>query len=350
MQAIPSLVVVVDREGDDRRQRRRRDAGRGQRRVPERARLARQRSSSAEACSTSSTPPTRISRSMAIAVGRERLSRAPSASRAGCAPTARSIVIAWTATPVADVTGRTAVARAPLRHRRDRAQAAGGGDPRLARAHHRGRGRARGACSSGTSTTAPSSVSSRSRSRSGSPSRARLPTRPDAATIIVGAREELAAALEELRELARGIHPAVLTDRGLAAAVEALVLRTPLPGRGRRCLTSACPRRSRRPPTTSSPRRSRTSSKYAAATRVDVVASRRRTDWVTVDGRRRRRRRRRPDARHRPARAPRPRRGARRDAARRQPARTAERGSSAEIPLERPSRPRPQAALVDSPR
>lgn len=49
------------------------------------------------------------------------------------------------------------------------------------------------------------------------------------AAILAGAREELAHALDELRELARGIHPAVLTDRGLAAAVEALVARTPLP-------------------------------------------------------------------------------------------------------------------------
>jgi signal transduction histidine kinase len=42
-------------------------------------------------------------------------------------------------------------------------------------------------------------------------------------------RGELDAALKELRELARGIHPAVLTDRGLAAAVEALATRAPLP-------------------------------------------------------------------------------------------------------------------------
>ena len=35
-------------------------------------------------------------------------------------------------------------------------------------------------------------------------------------------RDELAAASAELRELARGIHPAVLTDRGLGAAIEAL--------------------------------------------------------------------------------------------------------------------------------
>ena len=34
--------------------------------------------------------------------------------------------------------------------------------------------------------------------------------------ILAGAGEELALGLEELRELARGIHPAILTDRGLA--------------------------------------------------------------------------------------------------------------------------------------
>jgi signal transduction histidine kinase len=43
------------------------------------------------------------------------------------------------------------------------------------------------------------------------------------------AAEELARATEELRELARGIHPAVLTDRGLGAALDALAGRAPLP-------------------------------------------------------------------------------------------------------------------------
>ena len=37
------------------------------------------------------------------------------------------------------------------------------------------------------------------------------------------------ASLDELRELARGIHPAVLTDRGLAVALEALASRAPVP-------------------------------------------------------------------------------------------------------------------------
>ncbi len=41
--------------------------------------------------------------------------------------------------------------------------------------------------------------------------------------------EQLATALEELRELARGIHPAVLTERGLVPALAALADRAPLP-------------------------------------------------------------------------------------------------------------------------
>jgi signal transduction histidine kinase len=40
---------------------------------------------------------------------------------------------------------------------------------------------------------------------------------------------ELAEALDELRELARGLHPAVLTDHGLDAALGALAARAPLP-------------------------------------------------------------------------------------------------------------------------
>jgi PAS domain S-box-containing protein len=47
--------------------------------------------------------------------------------------------------------------------------------------------------------------------------------------ILGEASSELAQALEELRELARGIHPALLTDRGLKAALQALSDRTPLP-------------------------------------------------------------------------------------------------------------------------
>jgi signal transduction histidine kinase len=40
---------------------------------------------------------------------------------------------------------------------------------------------------------------------------------------------ELQAAVDELRELARGVHPAILTEEGLAAALESLGSRMPLP-------------------------------------------------------------------------------------------------------------------------
>jgi signal transduction histidine kinase len=47
--------------------------------------------------------------------------------------------------------------------------------------------------------------------------------------LLASAGEELDSALAELRELARGIHPAVLTDRGLGTALETLANRAPLP-------------------------------------------------------------------------------------------------------------------------
>jgi signal transduction histidine kinase len=47
--------------------------------------------------------------------------------------------------------------------------------------------------------------------------------------LLRGAAEELEHALAELRELARGLHPAVLADRGLAPALETLAARAPLP-------------------------------------------------------------------------------------------------------------------------
>jgi signal transduction histidine kinase len=51
----------------------------------------------------------------------------------------------------------------------------------------------------------------------------------EAGRLLDRSSEELDQALGELRELARGIHPAVLSDRGLGAAVEALAHRAPLP-------------------------------------------------------------------------------------------------------------------------
>jgi len=50
-----------------------------------------------------------------------------------------------------------------------------------------------------------------------------------AARELGAARAELDAALEELRELARGIHPSILTDRGLEAALAAVGGRSTVP-------------------------------------------------------------------------------------------------------------------------
>jgi PAS domain S-box-containing protein len=59
---------------------------------------------------------------------------------------------------------------------------------------------------------------------------AKLDSDPAAArAVLTDAGEELAVALEELRELAHGLHPAILSDRGLRAAVEGLLGRVPVP-------------------------------------------------------------------------------------------------------------------------
>jgi signal transduction histidine kinase len=46
---------------------------------------------------------------------------------------------------------------------------------------------------------------------------------------LSAAQDDLARGLEELRELGRGLHPVLLTERGLGAALDALLTRTPVP-------------------------------------------------------------------------------------------------------------------------
>jgi signal transduction histidine kinase len=58
--------------------------------------------------------------------------------------------------------------------------------------------------------------------------RARLAHEPELADTVQELADKLAAALAELRELARGIHPAVLSDHGLAPAIHVLVERAPI--------------------------------------------------------------------------------------------------------------------------
>jgi len=59
--------------------------------------------------------------------------------------------------------------------------------------------------------------------------RAQIEQDPAAAlSLLDEAQEDLASATEELRELARGLHPAVLTDGGLGPALRGLIARLPL--------------------------------------------------------------------------------------------------------------------------
>ena len=52
---------------------------------------------------------------------------------------------------------------------------------------------------------------------------------PDVADLLAQAKAESRAATAELRDLTRGLHPPVLTDRGLDAALSALAARSPVP-------------------------------------------------------------------------------------------------------------------------
>jgi signal transduction histidine kinase len=52
---------------------------------------------------------------------------------------------------------------------------------------------------------------------------------PELGRLVADALDDTRDAIEELRELAHGLHPAILTHRGLAAAVAALADRAPLP-------------------------------------------------------------------------------------------------------------------------
>jgi len=63
--------------------------------------------------------------------------------------------------------------------------------------------------------------------------RARLEQAPDPALapVLEDLASNLSLALAELRELARGIHPAILTEQGLGAALASLAERSPIPAR-----------------------------------------------------------------------------------------------------------------------
>jgi signal transduction histidine kinase len=59
----------------------------------------------------------------------------------------------------------------------------------------------------------------------------RLGGNPEAEALLTEARTEIAVSLAELRDLARGLHPAVVSAHGLAVALESLAARAPVPVR-----------------------------------------------------------------------------------------------------------------------
>ena len=137
------------------------------------------------------------------------------------------------------------------------------------------------------------------------------------ASLLDRAQEELGTSLAELRELARGIHPAVLTERGLEPALQSLVARAPVP-------VAVEARNERLPAPVESAAYFVVSealanvAKYARATHASVTVERR-NGRAHGRGGRRRRGRRGPRARVRAARAGGSPGGARRVAEPRQP-------------------------------
>jgi signal transduction histidine kinase len=59
----------------------------------------------------------------------------------------------------------------------------------------------------------------------------RLPPGSEEAALLAAAQSELRVSLAELRDLAHGLHPSVLSDYGLEAALQAACTRAPLPVR-----------------------------------------------------------------------------------------------------------------------
>ena len=112
--------------------------------------------------------------------------------------------------------------------------------------------------------------------------RARAAGALEVETLLDRAQEELQTSLGELRELARGIHPAVLTERGLEPALQALVTRAPVPV----ALDAGVPERLPRPVESAAyfvvSEALATVAKYAHATQA-TVAVRRVDGRVTVE-------------------------------------------------------------------
>ena len=153
----------------------------------------------------------------------------------------------------------------------------------------------------------------------------RLETDPtEVPQLVESAQTELALALEEIRELVRGLHPRLLSDRGLEPALAGLAERSVLPVEIEETPSERLPPAVEAAAYYLAAEALANAGKHSEASQVRVRVS---TDGTTHvrRGRRRRRRRSRSGERIRPARARRPRRGARRRARDRQRARSGHR-------------------------
>ena len=138
----------------------------------------------------------------------------------------RQLTVAWTATPILDQRGtaRVLVSGMDVSERKRQEEEVRASRSRIVAATDAARRRLERNLHDGAQQRlAALSLSLRL-------AESRLPSDPaQAAELLTTARDELARALDELRELARGLHPNVLTDRGLGPALESLVLRSPFP-------------------------------------------------------------------------------------------------------------------------
>ena len=107
--------------------------------------------------------------------------------------------------------------RARLDRHRERRGASGA--DRIARTHHRDRRRDQAPFRARPARRRPADGSSRSRCRCCMAQEAVPPDLPELAAELDHAAAELTCAIDELRDFARGIHPAVLTEGGLAPAL-----------------------------------------------------------------------------------------------------------------------------------
>jgi len=95
---------------------------------------------------------------------------------------------------------------------------------------------------------------------------------PETLSSLAYASDQLSSALSELRELARGIHPAVLTEAGLEAALSSLARDSPVPVEVRVALPAELPESVSAAAYFVAAEGLTNVAKYASATRIELVA------------------------------------------------------------------------------